>query len=53
MKVIEEVIKLGKKCILLVPEISLTPQIIKRFTSKFSKIAVLHSGLSMRKIDNG
>ncbi len=46
MKVIEEVIKLGKKCILLVPEISLTPQIIKRFTSKFSKIAVLHSGLS-------
>lgn len=46
MKLIEKVIKEGKSAIVLVPEISLTPQIIKRFTSMFSKIAVLHSGLS-------
>ena len=46
MKLIEECIKNGKSAILLVPEISLTPQIIKRFTSYFDNIAVLHSGLS-------
>ena len=46
MKLIEKVVKEGKSAIVLVPEISLTPQIIKRFTSMFSKIAVLHSGLS-------
>ena len=46
MEVIDKVIKEGKKAILLVPEISLTPQIIKRFTSKFNNIACLHSALS-------
>lgn len=46
MKLIENCIKNGKSAILLVPEISLTPQIIKRFTSYFDNIAVLHSGLS-------
>ena len=58
--VIEDVIKNNKTAILLVPEISLTPQIIKRFTSYFSNIAVLHSGLSdgekydeWRKINEG
>lgn len=60
MKVIEDVIKNNKTAILLVPEISLTPQIIKRFTSYFSNIAVLHSGLldgekydEWRKINEG
>ena len=60
MKVIEDVIKNNETAILLVPEISLTPQIIKRFTSYFSNIAVLHSGLSdgekydeWRKINEG
>ncbi len=46
IKVIEEVIKRGKTAIMLVPEISLTPQIVDRFYSKFDRIAVLHSGLS-------
>lgn len=46
MKLIEKVIANKKTAIVLVPEISLTPQIIKRFTSYFSRIAVLHSGLS-------
>lgn len=60
MKLIEEVIKNGKVAIFLVPEISLTPQIINRFTSYFDRIAVLHSRLSdsekydeWRKINEG
>ncbi len=37
----------GKDCILLVPEIALTPQMIKTFSSYFGDdIAVLHSSLS-------
>lgn len=46
LEVIEEVIKRGKQALMLVPEISLTPQILKRFAERFSNIAVLHSGLS-------
>ncbi len=46
MEVIKNVIKSGKQVIVLVPEISLTPQIIKRFTQEFDRIAVLHSRLS-------
>lgn len=46
MKLIKRVVDEGKCAIVLVPEISLTPQIIKRFTSCFENIAVLHSGLS-------
>ena len=37
----------GKGAIIMVPEISLTPQTVQRFASRFgSKIAVLHSALS-------
>ena len=44
---IEEVLKVGKEAIVLVPEISLTPQMVHRFKGRFgSKVAVLHSGLS-------
>lgn len=44
---IEEVLKNGKEAIVLVPEISLTPQMVHRFKGRFgSKVAVLHSGLS-------
>lgn len=47
MNIIENVIKIGKDAIMLVPEISLTPQIVERFTLRFGKnIAILHSGLS-------
>lgn len=44
---IDRVLKEGKEAIVLVPEISLTPQMVKRFKGRFgSKVAVLHSGLS-------
>ena len=47
MHLIKDVIDNGKEAIVLVPEISLTPQIINRFKKHFSnKIAVFHSGLS-------
>ena len=47
MQLISEVIKKGKDAICLVPEISLTPQMIDRFLSRFGDIvAVLHSRLS-------
>ncbi len=47
LRLIEEVIKDGKEALVLVPEISLTPQIIERFYSRFGdNIAVLHSRLS-------
>ena len=45
MQVIQSLIKKGQQVILLVPEISLTPQAIERFARRFGmdKIAVLHS----------
>ena len=46
MEIMEKVIKSGKTCLLLVPEITLTNQILARMKSRFSRIAVLHSGLS-------
>ena len=47
MKLIDDVLKEGKEAIMLVPEISLTPQIIDRFKSHFNEdIAILHSALS-------
>ncbi|MGM7701117.1 primosomal protein N' [Pseudalkalibacillus sp. Hm43] len=45
---IEKVIQQGKDAIMLVPEISLTPQMVHRFKGRFgSEVAVLHSGLSV------
>jgi len=47
MQLIKKVLKQDKGAILLVPEISLTPLMVKRFYSRFGeKIAVLHSALS-------
>lgn len=48
MHIITNAIKNGKTAIMLVPEISLTPQMVGVFTSRFGDdIAVLHSKLSM------
>ncbi len=45
---IKEVIKIGKTAIVLVPEISLTPQIVNRFKKHFGDIVgVLHSKMSL------
>ena len=48
LQLIKRELEKGKTAIVLVPEISLTPQTIERFTSRFGKekIAVLHSKLS-------
>ncbi|MEG1499637.1 MAG: primosomal protein N', partial [Clostridia bacterium] len=47
MALIKEALKNGKTAIMLVPEISLTPQVLANFKNKFGdKVAILHSGLS-------
>ena len=49
MQLIEKVLELNESAILLVPEISLTPQMLDRFIGRFGKekLAVLHSKLSI------
>lgn len=47
LQAIQEVINKGQEAIVLVPEISLTPQMVNRFKSRFGKsVAVMHSALS-------
>ncbi len=47
LQAIDHVLKKGQGCIVLVPEISLTPQTVDRFRSRFGDtVAVLHSELS-------
>ena len=62
LQLIEKILKEGKTSIMLVPEISLTPQTVDRFIARFGeeKIAILHSKLSVgerydqwNKIRNG
>jgi hypothetical protein len=61
LQVIAEALAQGKAAIMLVPEISLTPQVTDRFISRFGdQVAILHSGLSdgekydeWRKVERG
>ena len=47
MNIIEHVLNQGKTAIILVPEISLTPQMVEQFSNRFgNQIAALHSALS-------
>ncbi|MGL4593235.1 MAG: replication restart helicase PriA [Thermoguttaceae bacterium] len=46
IQAIQEVVRNKKQAIVLVPEISLTPQTVGRFKSRFSDVAVLHSHLT-------
>lgn len=61
LQLMDEVKQQGQSAILLVPEISLTPQMVERVVGRFGQgVAVLHSGLSItekydewRRIING
>ena len=61
LQIIQGALDKGKTAILLVPEISLTPQMTERFIARFGeKVAILHSGLSngekydeWRKVERG
>jgi primosomal protein N' (replication factor Y) len=46
LQCIREVVAAGRQAIVLVPEIALTPQTVKRFVARFPRVAVLHSGLT-------
>ena len=48
LKLVDKVISAGKSVIIMVPEISLTPQTVSIFTSRYGKnIAVFHSAMSL------
>ena len=48
LRLIEDVLSRGKRALVLVPEISLTPQVLNGFVRRFGRdVAVLHSGLSV------
>ncbi|TFE02710.1 primosomal protein N' [Jeotgalibacillus salarius] len=61
LQTIDQVLKQKRQAIMLVPEISLTPQMVQRFKGRFGdQVAVMHSGLSVgekydewRKIHRG
>ena len=46
LQAIEHAVGFGRQAIVLVPEISLTPQTVRRFRARFDRIAVLHSRLT-------
>ncbi len=46
LRCLRQVIEAGKRAIVMVPEIALTPQTVQRFTARFPRVAVLHSGLA-------
>ncbi len=47
LRLVEEALRLGRQAIILVPEISLTPQTVNRFMARFrGKVALMHSKLS-------
>jgi primosomal protein N' (replication factor Y) len=46
LQAVEETIAFGRQAIVLVPEISLTPQTCDRFRARFGTVAVLHSHLT-------
>jgi primosomal protein N' (replication factor Y) len=46
IRAIQKVVEFGRQAIVLVPEISLTPQTRQRFRARFDRVAVLHSHLT-------
>jgi primosomal protein N' (replication factor Y) (superfamily II helicase) len=50
LQAIEKILRYGKQALILIPEISLTPQTLSRFEQRFNcPIALLHSGLTDRE----
>ncbi len=49
LQVIESVLAKGEQALVLIPEIALTPQTLERFTHRFGRAAVYHSGLTERE----
>lgn len=50
LRLMEDALKAGQQALMLVPEISLTPQLIDRFSKRFpNQVAVIHSQLSPRE----
>lgn len=53
MRLLEDVVKRGQQGIVLVPEISLTPQLVERFVNRLGNaVAVIHSHLTPREKTN-
>lgn len=54
LRLVEQVLKIGKQVLIMVPEISLVPQMVARVRSRFShEIAIYHSSLTARaRYDN-
>jgi primosomal protein N' (replication factor Y) len=51
LRALERTLELGRRGIVLVPEIALTPQTVRRFAERFpGQVAVLHSGLSQGEL---
>ncbi|ABO50230.1 replication restart DNA helicase PriA [Desulforamulus reducens MI-1] len=47
LRIIQDVLKINRQAIVLVPEIALTPQMVHRFKTRYgNQVALLHSGLS-------
>ena len=54
LRLIADVLARGRQCLLLVPEIGLTPQLVRRLTARFGGgLAVFHSGLTATERLNG
>lgn len=48
IRIIQKTLEHGKTALVLVPEISLTPQLLNRFTSQFGdRVAIMHSSLKV------
>lgn len=49
LDVITETLKQGRQALVLVPEIGLTPQLLRRFRERFGDVSVFHSALNDRE----
>jgi primosomal protein N' (replication factor Y) len=49
LRAIDRTVRAGRQAIVLVPEIALTPQTVRRFRARFEKVAVLHSAQSEKE----